>query len=47
MVDAVHAKLLSCVHAEVPSNFFREHAVFNDVLEVFSTQISNVDMELP
>lgn len=44
-MDAVHAKLLPSVHAEVPGNLFLKHAVFSDVLEVFSTQITN--MALP
>lgn len=43
----MHAKLLPSVHAEVPGNFFLKHAVFNDVLEVFSTQITNTDGRLP
>lgn len=46
-MDAVHAKLLSSVHAEVPGNLFLKHAVFSDVLEVFSTQITNMDEGLP
>lgn len=47
LVDAVHAKLLPSVHAEVPGNFFMKHAVFNYVLEVFSSQITNMDERLP
>lgn len=47
LVDAVHAQLLPSVHAEVPGNLFLKHAVFSDVLEVFSTQITNMDEGLP